>query len=64
MSNYQKSKDEYLKTKVDTFVIRVPKGQKQIIQDYAKIQGLSLNAFVTKLIYSAVPNIDKPPKEL
>jgi predicted HicB family RNase H-like nuclease len=59
MANYQKTKDEYLKNKVDTFVVRVPKGQKQIIQDFAKLNGMSLNSFVVSLINSAVPELNK-----
>lgn len=59
MAGSQKAKDKYLQEKVETFLVRVPKGQKQIIQDYAKSQGKSLNAFVTELINNAVPNIDK-----
>lgn len=47
---YQQTKDNYLKEKVDTFVIRVPKGQKAIIQEYAKSQGKSLNSYVVDLI--------------
>ncbi len=47
---YQKTKDNYLKEKVETFVIRVPKGQKTIIQEYAKSQGKSLNSYVVDLI--------------
>ena len=59
MANYQKTKDDYLKNKVDTFVVRVPKGQKQIIQDFAKLNGMSLNSFVVSLINSAVPELNK-----
>jgi len=46
----QESKDRYLKEKVDRFQVTVPKGQKAIIQAYAKAQGKSLNAYVVGLI--------------
>ena len=46
----QKAKDKYLKEKVDTFVLRVPKGDKEKIQEYAKKEGKSLNAYITDLI--------------
>lgn len=46
----QESKDKYLREKVDTFVVRVPKGQKEIIQNFAKSKGMSLNAFIVDLI--------------
>lgn len=49
-SSLQKSKDKYLAEKVETFVVRVPKGQKEVIQEYAKEQGKSLNSFVVDLI--------------
>jgi len=46
----QESKDRYLKEKVDRFQITVPKGEKATIQDFAKSQGKSLNAYVVELI--------------
>ncbi len=54
MAGNQNSKDKYLKEKVDTFVVRVPKGQKQVIQNFAKSKGMSLNSFVVELINKAV----------
>lgn len=50
MDKYKTAQDKYLKEKVDEFKIRVPKGQKQVIQDFAKSKGKSLNAFVYELI--------------
>lgn len=46
----KKSADKYLKEKVEEFKVRVPKGQKQIIKDYAATQGKSLNQFIVDLI--------------
>lgn len=46
----QESKNKYLKEKVESFNIRVPKGQKTIIQEYAKQKGKSLNSYVVDLI--------------
>lgn len=54
MAGSQKAKDKYLSEKVETFLVRVPKGKKQIIQDFAKSQGKSLNAFVLELINEKV----------
>lgn len=54
MAGKQESKNKYLREKVDTFVLRVPKGQKQIIQDFAKSKGMSLNSFVVSLIDDAI----------
>lgn len=49
---YRDCKDKYLKEKVDTFVVRVPKGKKDEIAEHAKELGLSLNAYVTTLIFA------------
>lgn len=46
----QESKNRYLKEKVDRMQITVPKGQKAIIQKYAKSLGKSLNSYVVDLI--------------
>lgn len=46
----QESKNRYLKEKVDYFKIYVPKGEKEPIQEFAKSQGKSLNAYVVELI--------------
>lgn len=54
MAGTQEAKDKYLKEKVDTVLIRVPKGQKQVIQDFAKSKGKSLNAFVYELIQKEI----------
>ncbi len=51
MAGNQESKDKYLKEKVETFLIRVPKGKKEEIQKFAKNNGYrSLNNFVVDLI--------------
>lgn len=54
MEQYKTAQDKYLKEKVDEFKIRVPKGQKQVIQDFAKSKGKSLNAFVYDLIQKEI----------
>ena len=54
MDQYKTAQDKYLKEKVDEFKIRVPKGQKQVIQDFAKSKGKSLNAFVYELIQNSM----------
>lgn len=46
----QKAKDKYLKEKVDTILVRVPKGKKAIIQDYAAAHGESVNGMINRLI--------------
>ena len=46
----QKAKDKYLKEKVDTILVRVPKGKKAIIQDYAAAHSESVNGMINRLI--------------
>ncbi len=53
----QKAKDKYLKEKVDTFVLRVPKGEKDKIQEYAKSHGKSLNSYILDLIKKDMPSL-------
>ena len=50
--------DKYLKEKVETFVIRVPKGYKTTLQARASTQGESLNAFVTTAIDERIARLD------
>lgn len=52
--NATKYKNDFQKENYDRLIINVPKGQKQVIQAFAKSQGKSLNGFVTKLIYKAM----------
>lgn len=53
-SKIQESKDRYLREKVDRFLVTVPKGQKQLIADFAAKQGESVNGFVNRLIREAM----------
>jgi len=59
MAGSQKSKDKYLSEKVETFVVRVPKGKKEAVKAFAKSKGLSLNAFILGLINEAMNESDK-----
>ena len=68
VKTYQDSKDKYLKEKVDTFVLRVPKGKKDEIMEYAKSKGMSLNGYITELIFAdmgtpVAPKAEKPAKK-
>ena len=60
----RKSKDKYLQEKVDTFVLRVPKGEKDKIKSYAASVGKSLNSYILDLIKRDMPdferNVSKP----
>lgn len=46
----QKAKDKYLKEKVESFVLRVPKGEKEKIKERAASVGKSLNSYIVDLI--------------
>ena len=52
VKSYQDSKDKYLKEKVDTFVLRVPKGKKDEIAAFAANRGMSLNGYITSLVFA------------
>lgn len=44
--------DKYLKEKVDTIAIRVPKGKKAIIRAHADACGQSLNKYIEEAVDS------------
>lgn len=46
--------DKYLREAVETFVVRVPKGKKTVIQEYANAHDGSLNKFVNRAIDEAM----------
>lgn len=48
----QKSKDKYLKEKVQTFVMRVPIGELNTIDQRAAALGKSRNRYILDLIYA------------
>lgn len=50
----QRAKDKYLKEKVDTIPVRVPKGKKAVIQDYAASHGESVNGFINRAVDEAM----------
>ncbi len=44
------AKNRYNAKAYDQIPLRVPKGQKEVIQEHAKTQGESTNAFITRAI--------------
>lgn len=48
------AKDKYNAKAYDDIRLRVPKGQKEVIQAYAEQQGESLNGFLNRLIAEAM----------
>jgi predicted HicB family RNase H-like nuclease len=52
----QKANDKYLSEKVDSIMVRVPKGKKAEIQAAAEVAGLSLNQFCARAILEKIPD--------
>ena len=52
----QKAVSKYMKANYDEIKVRVPKGQKEAIQEYAASQGESVNAFINRIISKAMEN--------
>lgn len=46
----QEAADKYLKEKVDTIALRIPKGKKATIQAHTIARGESVNAFINRAI--------------
>ena len=59
MAGTQEAKDKYLKEKVDTVLLRVPKGYKSVMQEYAKNKNKSLNAFILELVQREISDNSK-----
>jgi predicted HicB family RNase H-like nuclease len=45
-----KVKDRYNKKAYDTIILRVPKGEKEVIREQAKSKGMSVNGYINNLI--------------
>lgn len=52
LQKIQESKERYIKEKVDQFKVYFPKGEREIVKEYAKSQGKSLNAYILDLIHA------------
>ena len=46
----QVAKDKYLKEKVDTVALRMPKGKKELVQAHAEARKESVNGFINRAI--------------
>ena len=49
-----KAVDKYVKNNYDSFLVRVPKGRKEEIENYAKAHGESVNGLMNKLVREAM----------
>ena len=54
--------DRYIKNTFDEIKLRVPKGRKSIIQNYAANKGESLNSFLNRLIDETI-TLDREDNE-
>lgn len=55
VSDKQKQYSEkYIKNTFDEIKVRVPKGKKETIKDFAETKGESLNGFVNRIIDEAM----------
>ena len=45
---------KYIKEKIDELRLRVPKGQRAVIQEHAKKMGESTNAFIKRAVAEAM----------
>ena len=51
--------DKYVADHYDSVLIRLPRGRKSVIQDRARQQGISVNAYVTAAIERAIEDDDR-----
>lgn len=51
--------DKYLKEKVETIAVRVPKGKKAIVAAHAEQHGESVNAFMNRAIDHTIEDDSK-----
>lgn len=52
----RKASEKYRTERIDTILVRVPKGQKEIIQKAAADKGVSLNQYIVSSINDALKN--------
>ena len=52
MSEFNQVKyiNEFIKEKYDRINLTVPKGQKEMLKEYARAKGMSVNEFINSLI--------------
>ena len=50
---------KYESEKIDKILVRVPKGKKAVIQDYAASHGESVNGFINRAVDEAMERSEK-----
>jgi len=46
----QKAVSKYMKENYDSILVRVPKGKKEVIKEYAESKNESVNGYINRLI--------------
>ena len=54
----QKAVSKYMKANYDEIKVRIPKGQREVVQAYAQSRGESVNALIWELLQDAM-GVDK-----
>ena len=52
----RKARAKYLRDKVDTIALRVPKGQKENIRSHEQSTGESVHSLINRAIFEAIRN--------
>ena len=55
----KRARDKWLSEKVETIAVRVPKGKKEIIRQFAADNGESVNAFINRAVDKAMEEDSK-----
>lgn len=55
----RRARDKWLNEKVETINVRVPKGKKAVIQDYASEHEESVNGFINRAIDEAMKQTER-----
>ena len=50
---------KYIREKLDEIKLRVPKGQREVIQQHAAKQGESVNSFITRAVKETMKRDNK-----
>ena len=50
---------KYIREKLDEIKLRVPKGQREVIQQHAAKQGESVNGFITRAVKETMKRDDE-----
>lgn len=58
----QKAVAKYMKNNYDEIKVRVQKGDRQKIAQYAEEKGMSLNAYIKDLIYKDIEDKEREEK--